>query len=559
MIIRFVDKHLSIEDFPPTEIADFTVLTGLNGAGKSHLLAAIEKRFVAIDGINQNQIVRFSHDNFRIEGETEFLGSQIQNEAQQLWNFCQQNIQPMSVNWTNSLPGGDSRINEPEMYQIYLNQIQQFVDGNQNLKQQMNLSALLRTLRFLRVPLHQIDRDLFIQSYRPIDARPDSLPSALGKVCLEYHRRRLDNYVIKVQNDELGENRRFLDRGEFIALHGEAPWKIINEILSRFNSVQYRVTNPERLGYDQGFRLRLVSVNDPSLIINFEELSSGEKILMALVALVYKQTTSGSFPDLVLLDEIDASLHPSMTQNMLSVLQTVFVERGTRVIMVTHSPSTIALVPEESIFVVNRAGPNKLEKRTRSDALSILTEGFATLEEGLVVFDRTNLADVSIISEGYNTIYIKEALKHAQFENVQVVENLEGMSGKNSLHTLFEFFCRVKHRAKVIFVWDCDANEMRRLKASEDTIPFVFAKNSENTFIAGGIENLLPMALCEEFAEVSIVKSRFKNMEKKRFDGDKLGLANTVKERNDSSDLAKFEPLMALIRSLKVPIATTPT
>jgi hypothetical protein len=47
--------------------------------------------------------------------------------------------------------------------------------------------------------------------------------------------------------------------------------------------------------------------------------------------------------------------------------------------MVTHSPSTIALAPEESIFVMNKEGENRIEKSSKEKALDILTEGFVSL------------------------------------------------------------------------------------------------------------------------------------------------------------------------------------
>lgn len=64
---------------------------------------------------------------------------------------------------------------------------------------------------------------------------------------------------------------------------------------------------------------------------------------MALVASIYKSSSDGAFPDILLLDELDASLHPSMIKNMIGVIEDIFLEQGIKVILVTHSPSTIAL------------------------------------------------------------------------------------------------------------------------------------------------------------------------------------------------------------------------
>jgi hypothetical protein len=49
-------------------------------------------------------------------------------------------------------------------------------------------------------------------------------------------------------------------------------------------------------------------------------------------------------------------------------------EKGVRVIITTHSPSTVALANEENLFVVNKTGV-RIEKTTKDKALKILTSG----------------------------------------------------------------------------------------------------------------------------------------------------------------------------------------
>src|SRR5690606_37864812 len=44
-------------------------------------------------------------------------------------------------------------------------------------------------------------------------------------------------------------------------------------------------------------------------------------------------------------------------------------------IVSTHSPSTVALSPDEAIFVVNKFDEPKIEKSTKDRALNILTAG----------------------------------------------------------------------------------------------------------------------------------------------------------------------------------------
>jgi len=109
--------------------------------------------------------------------------------------------------------------------------------------------------------------------------------------------------------------------------------------------------------------------------INFEDLSSGERILFALVLSIYKGHLSGTFPSVLLLDEIDASLHPLMIKNLLKAIREQFVLKNKMlVIMTTHSPATIALSEGNELYVVNKGTPG-IQPTSRDGALKILTTG----------------------------------------------------------------------------------------------------------------------------------------------------------------------------------------
>ena len=84
-------------------------------------------------------------------------------------------------------------------------------------------------------------------------------------------------------------------------------------------------------------------------------------------------------PKLLLLDEADASLHPSMVRSLLTVIEEVFVGKyGVRVILATHSPSTVALAPESALYVMSRTG-KRLAKTTTDQAMKSLTVGISSL------------------------------------------------------------------------------------------------------------------------------------------------------------------------------------
>jgi len=91
----------------------------------------------------------------------------------------------------------------------------------------------------------------------------------------------------------------------------------------------------------------------------------------------------GVLPRLMLLDEPDAHLHPSLTKQFIQSIQDVLVKKfGVQVIMTTHSPSTIALSPEGNIYELKK-NPTSIEKLgSKSQGINILTSGFISVTEG---------------------------------------------------------------------------------------------------------------------------------------------------------------------------------
>lgn len=107
-----------------------------------------------------------------------------------------------------------------------------------------------------------------------------------------------------------------------------------------------------------------------------DAISSGEKTLIALSFYLYKLQKRRIITNLLLLDEIDSALHPSMSKRLLDVLYNIFYKKmGIKIIISTHSPSTVALAPKESIFVMDKYSSPKINKVSKDKALKELTFG----------------------------------------------------------------------------------------------------------------------------------------------------------------------------------------
>lgn len=158
---------------------------------------------------------------------------------------------------------------------------------------------------------------------------------------------------------------------------GDPPWQVLNDILEQAQ-FPYKVKEP-RVGVATDYVFALEAL-ESDLTIDPSDLSSGERVILATILWLYGSEHTYALPKLLLLDEPDAHLHPSMTRQFFNVIDNVLVRRfGIRVIITTHSPSTVALAPEHSIFEMRRHEPRIVRSRSRWGTVGLLTEGLLTV------------------------------------------------------------------------------------------------------------------------------------------------------------------------------------
>lgn len=496
---------------------NFAVVTGVNGSGKSHLLQAIEAGKVQVEGLSRPRIVHFNYETFRLDNEDEFTAQQLAQEKEREW--VSRGARKM-FDYAKMLPPAQRTTKSSEE--------EDFPDN--------------------------IEHGEFISTYIPRAHKSGFLPKQLGRVFWDYHEKFQSNAFRRYQNDTEGTQHSAISNDDFIAKFGEKPWKIVNEIIRSFGNLDYEVVSPEGLPLSGSYQLKLRSRSDPSLLVDFESLSSGERVLLALVATVYKTSWDQRFPGLMLLDEIDASLHPSMTRILLRVIETVFLSRDAAVILVTHSPTTVALAPEDSAFIMRKQGVQpRISKESRGHALSILTDGFATLDEGLRLLDEVALKPVSVFTEGNNADYLSLFFELSGLTDVHVVRGLEGVSGKNQLRTIFDWISRVSLSNKALFVWDWDAQEtLMSLQEQNNTFAFFLPKNEANSICKRGIENAFPEQLFE--SSVSKVIALAKTQAIREFHPHcKADFAQRIIGRRDISDFSGFASLADKVRAISEP------
>ncbi|CEJ71544.1 putative ABC transporter ATP-binding protein YbbL [Chryseobacterium oranimense G311] len=160
-----------------------------------------------------------------------------------------------------------------------------------------------------------------------------------------------------------------------------SPVKLLNDVLNEYdcNGYVFRESQIE-VDFMNGVRRQNISISlfnkKDNYSTDLDSLSSGEKTLIALSFYLFKLRKNKVITRLLLLDEIDSALHPSMSKRLLDVLYNIFHRKmGIKIIISSHSPSTVALAPTDSIYVMDKYSTPKISKASKDKALKELTIG----------------------------------------------------------------------------------------------------------------------------------------------------------------------------------------
>jgi len=119
--LQYVSDYLSISKFQDVELPSFTVLTGVNRSGKSHLLKAIELKHVNVIGLENANIIHFDYESFRLENEAAFNSHQLSSEREAAWTFYEKNVRPTTASWKTSLGENYERLKDQCMRKRQVN------------------------------------------------------------------------------------------------------------------------------------------------------------------------------------------------------------------------------------------------------------------------------------------------------------------------------------------------------------------------------------------------------------------------------------------------------
>ena len=354
MKVQVKKAYKSIRAIQDIELPDFVVMTGKNGSGKSHFMSAMANAENCTvfdrDGklLSQIKYIPFNGLNPHVDEKCEYLG--LTNARKEAWRSVTRLIaeyqQIRQVNRRMSF--------------------EQYVLSDKGRKKKLGKLGVL-----VNWNLESITEELFVDNYEI--SSDEIFSSQFASIFKLYHVRFVENKFNKFLNETEGQQNNVLSDEEFERLYGPKPWELINTMLSRAG-LSYKVNHPkDGCNKELDFTLNLTDVNTGT-VIQVNDLSTGEKVLMSLALSIYNTKEETARPDVLLLDEPDAALHPEYSKVLVeAILESIVNEAKVKVIISTHSPMTVAIAPEESIFLMDKT-VSKPIKITKRQGVSLLTK-----------------------------------------------------------------------------------------------------------------------------------------------------------------------------------------
>ena len=251
MKLLFNKPHVSIDKSDqPIEVSDFTILTGLNGSGKSHLLQAIQKQAVIIAGMNSPTVVFF--------GPTELAkgNEKSVNVTQRIptsWRHFNAQRAWLKAVVTEAQNIGNTSNAKTSVHRA-LKQLQKQAEEQVKNDSQYpgahphEFSVMRHFYDLMGENMLNISSAEFHQAY-PIFMESSSAPSpildGISDIFSVYHTKKEENDYNKFRNARGGGTHPVLSQSEFYDANGREPWNILNDLLGNHFKIPYRVNSPE--------------------------------------------------------------------------------------------------------------------------------------------------------------------------------------------------------------------------------------------------------------------------------------------------------------------------
>lgn len=322
---------------------DLIIISGVNGSGKTQLMDIISQSSL----LNRINIKKFDLGKYAINSEIKIDGKPINNLLISRRSFKD------NINISNITPP------EPKNILWHKDEAWKFFSDYNKWDNAINFSkSKFIVIKSLEGKINSdfpkwnpnkpnntdtgIDEEEF-KSLLPDDfiwAPDDLFTNSINTLFYEFAAKRHDEQA------RLGMGNGGFNNEEYLK---NAPWTILNSLFKRlkFNyrfKDDYEFITPNLKERPMLYPVLTDNTLDYNSPRELSGLSDGEK---AIISLTFALVNEDRRPleKILLLDEFDNTLNPSLIESLFTVIDEFFVSKGVVVIMTTHSPVTISLAP----------------------------------------------------------------------------------------------------------------------------------------------------------------------------------------------------------------------
>ena len=251
----------------------------------------------------------------------------------------------------------------------------------------------------------------------------------------------------------------------------ERSFQIINRLFRKYGFDYYTMLDP--FPSDMSRKGEILFAGKNGEIVHYNALSSGEQMIVKFIIWAMGKDIRGNRINTMLLDEPDAHLHPSMSKMMVDILYEISRPQseggsGIRIIITTHSPSTVAFSAEESLFVMEKdeQGNRSVRSTTAEEAISVLSHGIFSFDKAIKQFSiaiDSEKENVLFVEGKTDVIHLKKAIEILDYNlNVEVIDMHDASSLASFIKSIPAKLFPDKKR--IIALFDCDEAGKKAMK-----------------------------------------------------------------------------------------------
>jgi len=525
--LKLPKRYKSLQDgFEWKDIPPFAVITGVNGVGKTQLLEVIKGRaskannrgtitniFREITSPSGPVILIFSENTTQSGLSLNGLIDYVKNSDQRLVRLrnLDQQIEGYQRNINSWRQQHSYSTDKVERLQLENNirSHNEHIRNFQNQKLSVNIYAyeeeLKRIARELEKKVEELTED-------------------------EIRQFAIDNFESLTNVDELtrfiaNENMRYMRRVTYLSethqreeedmlVAQERPFQTINRLFRQYGFDYFDMLNP--FPHDGKLNGEIRFKGKGGEEVDYNSLSSGEQAIVQFVIWSYGQDFRGNRLNTMVLDEPEAHLHPSMCKMMVEIFSEMSAKKemgggGIRIIITTHSPSTVAFTPEGSLFVMQREPDNRrvIRPTTSENAVEILSDGIFTFSRAMSNFTMFST------SPKQNLVFVEGKTDVSHFTKAMQIlgYNLDvAFFDMHDAATLSYFIkcapARLFNKKSLIALFDCDAEGEKGFKGHDIEIPGVKEVTSEQCEGKSFCIKILPPEGLDKYCPVEYLYSK---------------------------------------------------